>query len=214
MRGSSISPGQKGDGILGLFQPVATFFRNRSIVTGKEYSEVPLGVEDKQAFVDEVAREHGPLLRRFLAARLRQAAGDVPDLIQEVYLRLLRVPSHETIRSPRAYLFTVALHVLHQHKLSLSAVPRTTDIDEVVAELESRAGDDPARQLEVREELRRFDQVLKELPPLPYAVFVLHRQLGYTREEIAERLSLSLAMVKKQLAIALAHCRRRFADME
>lgn len=173
-----------------------------------------MGVEDKQAFVDEVAREHGPLLRRFLAARLRQAAGDVPDLIQEVYLRLLRVPSHETIRSPRAYLFTVALHVLHQHKLSLSAVPRTTDIDEVVAELESRAGDDPARQLEVREELRRFDQVLKELPPLPYAVFVLHRQLGYTREEIAERLSLSLAMVKKQLAIALAHCRRRFADME
>jgi len=42
-----------------------------------------------------------------LLARVRNIA-DVPDITQEVYLRMLRVPNVESIRSPEAYLFTVA----------------------------------------------------------------------------------------------------------
>lgn len=171
--------------------------------------------EDKQTFVSALVREHGQRLRSFLAARLRSAAAaDLPDLVQEVYLRLLRIPSHETIRSPRAYLFTVALHVLHQHTLSRSAIPEAVDIAEVLAELETRAGDNPALHAEVREQLAEFDQVLRELPSQSYTVFVLHRQYGYSREEIAQQLGLSLPMVKKHLARALAHCRLRFEEME
>jgi len=36
-------------------------------------------------------QSYGQRLRRFLSARLRNAAADTPDLMQEVYLRLLRV---------------------------------------------------------------------------------------------------------------------------
>ena len=50
--------------------------------------------DGKKAFVAALAKEHGLGLRRFLASRLREAADDVPDLVQEVYLRLLRVPNH------------------------------------------------------------------------------------------------------------------------
>jgi DNA-directed RNA polymerase specialized sigma24 family protein len=78
---------------------------------------------DKQAFVSALAREHAQRLRRFLASRLRNSADDIPDLVQEVYLRLLRVPNQESIRSPQAYMFTVALHVLHQHRLRLVESP-------------------------------------------------------------------------------------------
>lgn len=173
-----------------------------------------LTAEDKQGFVEEIAREHGQRLHRFLVARLRQAAGDVPDLVQEIYLRLLRIPNHQSIRSPRAYLFTVALHVLHQHKLSLATTPRAIDITDVLSELEARAGDNPSAQLETDDELKTFELVLKQLPPLPYAVFILHRQYGYTRPEIAKRLGLSLAMVKKHLAVALVHCRQKIEEME
>ena len=174
--------------------------------------ETRLTAEDRQGFVEEIAREHGQRLHRFLVARLRQAAADVPDLIQEIYLRMLRIPNHQSIRSPRAYLFTVALHVLHQHKLSLAATPRAIDITDVLSELEARSGDNPSAQLEASDELEAFDRILKELPPLPYAVFVLHRQYGYTRPEVAQRLGLSLPMVKKQLAIALVHCRQKIAE--
>ena len=173
-----------------------------------------MAAEDKQTFLNGLVREHGQRLRSFLAARLRSAAADVPDLVQEVYLRLLRVPSHETIRSPRAYLFTVALHVLHQHKLSLSTLPEAVDIAEVMSDLETRVDENPATHLEVRERLDQFDRVLSELPRQSYTVFVLHRQYGYSREEIARRLGLSLPMVKKHLARALVHCRRHFEEME
>ena len=63
---------------------------------------------------------YGGQLRRFLSARLRNAT-DIPDLAQEIYLRLLRIKDHEAIRNPQAYLFTVAMHVLHQHALQHSA---------------------------------------------------------------------------------------------
>jgi RNA polymerase sigma-70 factor (ECF subfamily) len=170
--------------------------------------------DDKKAFVGDLAREHGQRLRRFLAVRLRQAGTDVPDLMQEVYLRLLRVPSTESIRSPRAYLFTVALHVLYQHKLKLSAEPEALDVAEVAAELEAPSAENPATRTEIMEALEGFERVLSKLPPAQYVTFVLHRQYGYSREEIAARLGISLPLVKKHLARALAHCRRSFAELE
>jgi hypothetical protein len=48
----------------------------------------------------EVARFHGTRPRRYLAGRLRNAA-DVPDLAQEIFLRLLRVEPYDLIRPPR-----------------------------------------------------------------------------------------------------------------
>ena len=49
----------------------------------------------------QIALQQGMKLRRYLAARLRNAA-DVPDLVQEVFLRMLRVERHESIRNPEA----------------------------------------------------------------------------------------------------------------
>ena len=66
---------------------------------------------------------HGRQLRRFLSARLRGASADIPDLVQEIFMRLLRIKDHEAIRNPQAYLFTVANHVLHQYALQRSTRP-------------------------------------------------------------------------------------------
>ena len=74
-------------------------------------------VENPQTLVAGLVATHGNQLRRFLVARVRNAA-DVPDLVQEIYLRMLRVPDIESVRSPEAYLFTVAQHVIYQHTLS------------------------------------------------------------------------------------------------
>jgi RNA polymerase sigma-70 factor (ECF subfamily) len=168
-----------------------------------------LTTEDNPAFVNEILQEHGQRLRSFLARRLQHAAADLPDLVQEVYLRLLRVPSAQTIRSPQAYLFTVAMHVLHQHRLNLASSPESVDIADALPSLRARDGDNPAEQVEAWDRLEEFDRVLSQLPRQTYAVFILHRQYGYSREEIADRLGLSYAMVKKHLAQALVHCRLR-----
>ncbi|MEJ0040423.1 MAG: sigma factor [Gammaproteobacteria bacterium] len=144
-------------------------------------------VDDRQAFLTAVVRNHGGGLRRYLAARLRNAAADVPDLVQ-VYLRLLRMPRHETIRSPQAYLLTIAHHVLYEHRLSQSAVPESVEMSDVLAEMESYVAEDPAVQLEVRQRLEEMDRVLREVPPRAYATFVLHRRFGFSWKRLRSTL--------------------------
>ena len=80
-----------------------------------------------QSFVTALATKYDQRLRRYLSGRVRNTA-DVPDLAQEVFLRLMRVDNHDAIRSPEAYLFTVARHVVHQHTLRQAAIPASVDI--------------------------------------------------------------------------------------
>lgn len=170
--------------------------------------------EDRKAFLNAIVRDHGQRLRRYLASRLKSPSADVPDLMQEIYLRLLRMPRHETIRSPQAYLFTVAHHVLHEHRLSQSAVPEAVEISDVLAEIESPAAQDPLAQLEARQQLEALDKSLQEVSPRAYATFVLHRRYGFSLDEIAKHFGVSRPMVKKYLAKAVVHCRQRFEGVK
>jgi RNA polymerase sigma factor (sigma-70 family) len=172
-----------------------------------------LGADDKRAFVSAIEKQHGQRLRRFLAVRLRNAAADLPDLVQEVFLRLLRVHRHETIRSPEAYLFTVASHVLHQHMLRQSAIPHGIELNELLVESEAPESD-PAAQADAQQRVERLDRVLDQLSPKAYAALVLHRRDGYSIEEIGEQLGISRNVAKKYLAKALAHCRERLRERE
>src|ERR1700736_1034025 len=86
--------------------------------------EGPLPAINAQALIEGLVASHGDQLRRFLLARVRNIA-DVPDMTQEVYLRMLRVPNVESVRSPEAYLFTVAQHVVQQHTLKSATLPST-----------------------------------------------------------------------------------------
>lgn len=155
-----------------------------------------------------MATQYGRRLRRFLTLRLRNPA-DAPDLAQEVFLRLLRVERHDAIRSPEAYLFTVASHVIHQHTLRQSSVPTKVDIDEVFAELQMVAPDDPERQSEIQQRFDALKAVLDELPPKIAAALVLHRFEGFSIEEIGRKLGIARPTAKKYLARALLYCRER-----
>src|SRR6266853_5685790 len=186
----AISPGSPADRTSGVQLGIRFSRKIRLIAMGSSVSGLAtLPADDKQAFVAALVRDHGQRLRRFLAARLRNASTDVPDLVQEVYLRLLRMPRHETIRSPQAYLFTVAHHVLYEHRLHQSATPEAVQMTDVLAEIESYVEEDPATHLETRQRLDQLDNAL---------------------QEIAGQLGVSRPMVKKYLAKAVIHCRRRF----
>lgn len=167
---------------------------------------------DNQAFVADIEQQHGQRLRRFLASRLRRSAVDVPDLVQEVFLRLLRIDRHETIRSSEAYLFTVAFHVLHQHVLRQSAMPESVEINALINEMEASPESDPAMQVERQQQLEELQQALRELSPKAQAVLLLHRRDGYSLKEIGVQLGVSRAMAAKYLGKALLHCRQRLQE--
>lgn len=165
----------------------------------------------KKTFVADIAAKHGQRLRRFLAVRLRNTA-DTADLAQEVFLRLLRVERFEQIRSPEAYLLTVASHVIHQHSLTNVSMPVTSDdfdalLDELVA-----TDSDPVAQVHLERRLEALDRALARLPPRTRAVFVLQRRDGCTLDEISAQLGISRGAVKKHLAKAVAQCSRQIHE--
>jgi RNA polymerase sigma-70 factor (ECF subfamily) len=168
-----------------------------------------LTIEQKQAFLAAMEKAHGRPLRRFLAVRMRHAAADVSDLVQEVYLRLLRIEDHEAIRNPQAYLYTVASHVLHQYTLRQSVTPESMDPADVIAELHSVPDTDPAMQAELEQRFEELGSALQQLSPRAYATLVMHRCDGVPLKEIAVRFGVSRTMVKRYLARALVFCQQR-----
>lgn len=163
---------------------------------------------DKQTFVADLERQHGRRLRRFLASRLRRHAADVEDLVQEIFLRLLRIDRHETIRSSESYLYMVAFHVLHQHLLRHAAAPEAIEISALINEMESSPQDDPVAQAQTHQELRDLQGALRQLPLKAQAVLLLHRRDGYSLEEIGRQMGFSRANAAKYLSKALLHCRQ------
>jgi RNA polymerase sigma factor (sigma-70 family) len=162
----------------------------------------------KKAFVSELEKSHGSALRRYLAARMRNAAADAPDLVQEVYLRLLRLDNHEAIRNSQAYLYTVASHVLHQHALRRAGTGEAAAVSDFALEL-GRSESDPALQFEVEQQFEQLGVRLKEISPKAYVTFILHRCHGLPLQEISEKIGASYSMTKKYLGKAL-----RFIEAE
>jgi RNA polymerase sigma-70 factor (ECF subfamily) len=158
-------------------------------------------------FVAMMAAQYGTRLRRFLSVRLRNVH-EVPDLAQEVFLRLLRVDRHESIRNPEAYLFTVASHVVHQHSLRRSSQPSFVDITDAATELASPDGEDPLNRSDNAQRVERLEEILNRLPPRVGAALVLHRVAGCTVEEVADRLGVSPSTAKRYLARAARQCRK------
>jgi RNA polymerase sigma factor (sigma-70 family) len=162
--------------------------------------------EARYTFVSEIASRYGRRLLSFFTQRLRNRA-DAPDLAQEVFLRLMRVEHHETIRSPEAYLFTVASHVLNQHTLRQANTPASIDISEVFAELQLTSDDDPLARVDAQQRLEQIDRSLAQLPPKVSTTLLLHRFGGLSIEEIGRVLGVSRPAAKKYLSRALKQCR-------
>lgn len=172
----------------------------------------------RQRFITAVERAHTKALRRFLLRKLgRRTLNDIPDLIQEIFLRLIRVRDHEAIRNPQAYLITIAGHVIHQHLLEEQGKPerveRTLSRKDEVTEATELAPD-PADELEVIERLERVRRELTAVSPRAYATLMMYRCEGMTLTEIGARLGVSHVMVRKYLSRAIAYCDQRLRDPE
>lgn len=159
-------------------------------------------------FVAALALKYGRGLHRYLSVHLRNIQ-DVPDLAQEVYLRLLRVSHREAIRNPEAYLFTVAGHVMRQHLLRQSTNAPAVDITEALAELTIPPGEEPPEIVDNSQQLEQFQKnILDRLPPRVGAALVLHRVHGCSVQETADQMGIARETVKQYLADAAKRCRK------
>ncbi len=126
---------------------------------------------------------------------------------------MLRVPNIDSIRSPEAYLFTVAQHVVQQHTLKSAALP-SVELAIALNTQSAAAHADPAQELVATQCLDRLQETLEKLSPKARAVFILSRRDGLSFDEIATRLGVSKPMAKKYLMKALLQFRQRLEAAE
>jgi RNA polymerase sigma-70 factor (ECF subfamily) len=166
----------------------------------------------KARFVERLFSEHRHSLQAFFSRRVR-AKQDAADLVQEVYLRMLRVRDSDAIRNPEGYLFTVATHVVYEHSLAARRAMGSIDADHA----DTAGIADPSHGFEelfdLQARIARLREVLEQLPPKCRATVHLRYQHGLSYQEIGTELGISAHMVQKYLGTALAHCRRRMDRM-
>jgi RNA polymerase sigma factor (sigma-70 family) len=159
----------------------------------------------------EELQPHEADLRGYLRARF-PTIGDLDDLIQEAYIRLLRVRSSGRHEVNRAVLFVVARNVgldliRHERRVVMQSLG-SFDATDVVDE----KADNPAEHLSHEQELALVREAIAHLPPRCAEIVRLHRFEGLSYAAIAERLSLSERTVNAQLALGVVRCRRYLAD--
>lgn len=168
--------------------------------------------DPKKGLVERLFAEHGRALQAFFYRRIRTKS-DAPDLAQEVYVRMLRVSDMAAIRNPELYLYTVANNLVKEHAVLDRRRASSVDLDE--ATVQQQLGELPVfdGQLDTTQRVTRLRIVLAQLPPKCRAAVVLYYRHDLSYQEIADRLGVSSHMVKKYLAQALGHCRRRMARL-
>jgi RNA polymerase sigma factor (sigma-70 family) len=164
-----------------------------------------VAIDDRRLMVEDLATKQGERLRQFLRTRVRNAA-DIPDIIQEAFLRFLRVPE--------AYIFTIARHVALQHKLEAAASETSIELDEALSELQSVSEADPALEVIAEQCVQKLDEALRDMAPKVQTTFLLYRRDGMSMEDISERLGISRHMAKKYLVKALVQFRKRLKETE
>lgn len=121
---------------------------------------------------------------------------------------MLRIPNHESIRSPQAYLYTVAGHVLHQYRLRQLAMTESLDPIELSPDIPATSEFDPAETVLVEQRYESIGDALEKHSPRAYVALVMHRRDGATLDQIGDRLGVSDRMAKRYLIKALTYIQK------
>ncbi len=147
-------------------------------------------------------------LRGFLRRRVLNVA-DVPDLAQEVYLRLLRLPESANVANPEAYVFAVAGNLVREHALVAKRAGRAVSPDDPSVEADLSFVPSFEADADASGQETQLQIALGELSAKCRAAVVMQYRDGLSYAEIADRLGVSTNMVTKYRAQAIAHFRKR-----
>ena len=163
------------------------------------------GMLDRDGVRDWFCAEILPLerpLTRYIARNWRNA-GEVADLRQEIYARVIEgVARSGAPLQAKAYLFTTARnHLINSAKrgqvISLESVLDLAASNVAVDQLT------PDRVLSAREELGRLSAALDKLPPRCREIVLLRKVEGLTQKQVAARLGIAVGTVEQQMVLGM-----------
>lgn len=142
--------------------------------------------------------------------RLTRRLGS-PDLaseaLNETYLRLEGMRELGEVRSPKAYLFRIALNIAADRRRAEKRRLTSDEVDALLDIPDDRP--DAARVIEDRSEINLLKHAIAELPERRRRVLTLSRIDGVPNREIAALLGVTVRTVETDLKQAIEHCAER-----
>lgn len=123
---------------------------------------------------------------------------DVPDLRQEIYVRVYEAAKQTRPTFPKSFLFSTARHLItdrvrRARVVSIEAAGDLQDSNVLIDEVS------PERRLHAREELKQLGNAFGLLPPRCREVVWLRKVDGISQNEVAQRLGISTRTVEFQV---------------
>jgi len=167
--------------------------------------------------VDSMLKRNGPHVRIFVEQRTALIDYAFPivgcrahaeDVVQEAYIRFDAANGKPSaIDNPVGYLFRIvrnlAIDRIRRQSLERS-LPNADDLDSIPS-----LAPDAEKTLLYRNDLRRLSAALEELPARTRDAFLMHRVEGLSLQEIADRLSISVARAHQLVRKAMVHGAKR-----
>jgi RNA polymerase sigma-70 factor (ECF subfamily) len=167
----------------------------------------PVPIPGQPAELERLFREHHASVLR-AAYRITGNATDAEDVLQTVFMRLLRRPAESpAVENAPAYLHRAAVNAaldLVRDRQPAQNLP----LDAHIAHLAEEAAAAPDRQQETREMRGLIRRAVARLAPRAAEIFALHYFEGYSNPQIASMLDLSPAGV----AVTLHRTRVRLEE--
>lgn len=157
--------------------------------------------------VGALSATYSAALKRYF---LRQSvsAEDADDLVQEVFVRLVRMDNQDEIENSQAFLFRIAANLL-KDKRRRHVVRQGDRHDAFEDDMPATEVFSPERVLIGKQELAGIKDAIIALPPKTREAFILHRFEGLTYREISEALGISVSSVEKHMMSAIASLAKR-----
>jgi len=154
----------------------------------------------KRWFCQEVLPLEGSLMA-FIRRNWRES-GEVVDLRQDIYERVLNGARHALPEHATAYVYTIARnHLINCAKRSrIVSFDLVADLDEAYQSVEIFH---PERQLLARDELKRAYTGLDQVPARCREVVRLRKVEGLSTRETANRLNIGIDTVEKQTTLGM-----------
>ncbi|MEA4913674.1 MAG: sigma-70 family RNA polymerase sigma factor [Christensenella sp.] len=152
-------------------------------------------MESRDAYFDEVYRQHAADVKRFVVVRIRSAS-DMEDIVQEVWKRFYERTALLRPQEPYRYLIKIAKGELyHRYRNQSRRNEREEPLTETIPDMQ--APFEPA--LLDRMEAASVWQIVKREPLLSYQTFVLYYGFDQSLRQIAHALHISEDAVKARL---------------
>lgn len=161
-------------------------------------------IEFSPAEAETLIEQHRQELFIFLVRRVA-CSETANDLLQDTFFRLINARTAQPIQNPRAFVYRIAANLATDHlrrqksdNVDLTDIEVTTIADETAT---------PEQHLMSRQQLDLCEEALDQLSPLCLKIFALSRFEGYTHQQIAEELGISVSWVEKNIIRALKQCK-------